>query len=125
MGLDMWLEKKKKNDAEAKYEEVAYWRKANQIREWFCEHVGGIDNCVRVQVDEEDLQKLMDDCIAVLSDHNKAKELLPTSPGFFFGSYEYDEWYFEQIKETIEMLEEVLHSKVDWDTEEVFYFEWW
>ena len=35
MGLDMYLYKKVKN---AKKQEVAYWRKANQIRGWFVRH---------------------------------------------------------------------------------------
>ncbi len=32
MGLDMWLLKKKGNEFEA----IGYWRKANQVREYFC-----------------------------------------------------------------------------------------
>lgn len=31
-----------------------------------------------------------------------AEELLPTQPGFFFGGIEYDEWYMENLKQTIE-----------------------
>jgi hypothetical protein len=31
-----------------------------------------------------------------------AEELLPTQAGFFFGGIEYDEWYMENLKQTIE-----------------------
>jgi hypothetical protein len=38
--------------------------------------------------------------------------LLPTRSGFFFGGTEYDEYYMNSIKYTINILEEVL-SEVD------------
>jgi len=34
-----------------------------------------------------------------------AKKLLPTSSGFFFGSEDYDQWYVEDIEQTIKILE--------------------
>ena len=37
-------------------------------------------------------------CDKVLDDNSLAEELLPTRSGFFFGSTDYDEWYFEDIK---------------------------
>jgi hypothetical protein len=40
----------------------------------------------------------------------RAKKLLPVSSGFFFGGQGYDEWYTEDIKHTIEILEDVLSS---------------
>lgn len=123
MGLDMYLEKRKKNVQDAEYEEVAYWRKANQIREWFAEHVG-VANCEYSKVDKNMLIQLKSDCMKVLNDHSKAENILPTSSGFFFGSTEYDEYYFEDLKNTIDMLNKII-QETDWSTEEVFYYEWW
>ena len=39
----------------------------------------------------------------------KNVDLLPTIQGFFFGSTEYDEYYYSDIDETIEILENVLN----------------
>ena len=46
-------------------------------------------------------------------DTEVAEELLPTASGFFFGGTEYDEYYFEQVVETLEVLEKELESGAD------------
>lgn len=123
MGLDMYLEKRKANSEE--YEEVAYWRKANQIREWFNSHLeNGVENCEYVQVSKEDLEQLLEDCKKVLENHDLAEDLLPTSSGCFFGSTAYDEWYFEDLEDTIKMLEKIL-KETDFENESIYYYEWW
>lgn len=43
-----------------------------------------------------------------IEDPTIAKELLPTASGFFFGSTEYDQWYINDLKDTVKMLEEIL-----------------
>ena len=127
MGLDMYLERKSKNefDTADAWEEVIYWRKANQIREWFATHLTkGVENCKRSEVTKEDLERLLKSCEMVLADHSKAEELLPTQGGFFFGSTDYDEWYFEQLEYTVPKLKEAI-KETDWDNEDVTYYEWW
>jgi len=85
--------------------QVAYWRKANQIHKWFVDNVqDGEDNCREYSVDREQLQKLLDTCHKVKADASLADEYLPPSEGFFFGSNEIDEWYWQDIDSTIEML---------------------
>jgi hypothetical protein len=37
-----------------------------------------------------------------------AHALLPRAEGFFFGSKDYDEWYVDQLKDTVEMIDKVL-----------------
>ena len=120
MGLDMYLFRREKRP---EGEEVAYWRKANQIREWFDQHVG-VANCHETPLTKEILLDLHNDCISVLNNHDLAPIIMPTSEGFFFGSTEYDEWYFEDLKDTLKMLDKVL-KETDWETEEVYYYEWW
>jgi hypothetical protein len=89
--------------------QVAYWRKANQIHKWFVDHVqNGKDDCGDYYVSREQLQLLLDTCKIVLIDREEASKLLPVQEGFFFGSYEYNEYYFSDIKDTIEQLEKVL-----------------
>lgn len=47
--------------------QVAYWRKANQIHNWFVQHCGGgEDNCQRIYVSREDLEALLKTCKQVL-----------------------------------------------------------
>ena len=119
MGLDMGLSKKVIED-----KELAYWRKANQIREWFSNNLEDFNDNGETKVAKEDLENLIEVCREVSEDHNKASELLPYSEGFFFGGTEYDEYYFEQIEETIEQINSVLET-TDWDKEEIYYWEWY
>jgi hypothetical protein len=42
-----------------------------------------------------------------------AQEMLPPSAGFFFGSTEVDDWYWEDIKDTIDKLNDALEQSVD------------
>ena len=55
MGLDMWLTKRKKVTQE---DELMYWRKANQIRGWFCNNVDGFTDNASVVVPKEKLEEL-------------------------------------------------------------------
>jgi hypothetical protein len=90
-------------------EQVGYWRKANAIHNWFVENVqGSNDDCDEYPVSKEHLAKLLELVRAVLADRSRAAELLPTTAGFFFGSQEYDEYYFEDLKETEKILETAL-----------------
>lgn len=128
MGLDMWLERKSKNekpDTDGVWNEVMYWRKANQIREWFAVNLEeGVENCRFSYVTKENLEDLVKDCKTVLDNHNKAHTLLPTSDGFFFGSTEYDDWYFKDLEETVKSLKSII-KETDWENEDVAYYEWW
>jgi hypothetical protein len=93
-------------------EEIGYWRKANQIHNWFVENVqNGIDECQESYVSREQLQSLLDICRIVKIDKDKAPQLLSTQSGFFFGGTEYDEWYYQDIDNTIEILEEALSDE--------------
>ena len=121
-------------------EEVGYWRKANQIHNWFVKNVqDGEDDCKSYYVEIEQLKKLLEICKTIkdtarlvpgkikagkkwVKDHweqqyeegkiienvDEIKEKLPTTDGFFFGSTEYDEWYLEEIKTTIKILDNVV-----------------
>ncbi|MBM5783002.1 MAG: hypothetical protein FJ368_06265 [Pelagibacterales bacterium] len=90
-------------------EEVLYWRKANQIHAWFVTNVqDDVDDCRESFIDYEKLKELLKICKKVQADHSLAEELLPSKSGFFFGSTEYDEYYFEDISYTIDELEKIL-----------------
>lgn len=88
--------------------EVAYWRKENAIHKYFVDNVqNGKDECQESYVEEDDLRDLYDKVCRVLNDNKLAEGLLPTQSGFFFGSTEYDEWYFKGLEDTKEVLEKI------------------
>ena len=99
---------------------VGYWRKANEIHKWFVRNCqDSIDDCRLVYVGREKLEELLDLCKQVTADHSKAQELLPRQEGFFFGSTEYDEWYFSGLQKTANMLEKCLTlDGMEWE----FYY---
>lgn len=45
-----------------------------------------------------------------LEDPSKAMELLPTKEGFFFGSTEYDQWYWWDLQFTMEKLDRLMEN---------------
>ena len=100
--------------------EVGYWRKANAIHNWFIQNCAdGMDDCRPVYVEREQLEELRDLCNEALTHIHNAPALLPTTSGFFFGSTEYDEWYVEDLKGTVELLDRVLTNVPEgWD----FYY---
>lgn len=89
-------------------EEAMYWRKCNAIHKFFVNTVQhGNDDCKPYYVSHEVLRDLYNRCCLILADHSKAHELLPTQDGFFFGSTEYDEWYFQDLENTVKALKEL------------------
>lgn len=98
---------------------VGYWRKVNSVHQWFVDNCGqGEDDCRPYYVAREKLIELRDLCQQVLDNPKDADELLPTQSGFFFGATEYDEYYFADIKDTVEQLNKVLAEVPEgWDFE--------
>lgn len=93
-------------------EEVAYWRKANAIHKWFVDNVqAGVDDCEPHRVEVEDLQELRDLCLKVLHGEAKAEDVLPPQAGFFFGDTFIDEYYMEDLRETVKVLDEILSEE--------------
>jgi len=88
---------------------LMYWRKSNQIHQWFVQNVqGGKDNCEEYSVSLDQLKLLSKTIEPALVSTAAASELLPTSEGFFFGSQEYDEYYFEDLKNTKEQVDKII-----------------
>ena len=132
-------------DTEHKYgwysimKQVGYWRKANEIHNWFVENVqDGEDDCdYHNECTMEILEDLLHTCKTVLDscattyrdgqvviDSSVAEELLPRCRGFFFGGDGYDEYYVSDIVDTIKILEDVL-ATTDFETQMVFYISSW
>ncbi len=110
-------------------EEAAYWRKANQIHRWFVENVqNGVDDCKEYYVDIEQLKKLVGICETVLAAKNDvlSASLLPPQEGFFFGGTELDEYYYNDVSNTIDMLKEcIINATVDNGSTDYYYQSSW
>lgn len=105
MGLDMYLYEKEVN-------QVAYWRKANAIHGWIITNAQAEDNCTPIHMDMSDIVTLRDDCQKVVEEGTEeaAWEHVPPTGGFFFGNAEVDEWYWENIKDTLAFLNELIDN---------------
>ena len=153
-----YWDKEKKYGSWSIIEQVGYWRKANQIHNWFVENVqDGEDDCnYHHEVTKEMLELLRANCIAVIKasklvngqiengwtvdksgnrvydyvdglvveDATVAERLLPTTSGFFFGATAYDEWYIDDLKETVEIIDKVLET-TDFENQMIFYVSSW
>lgn len=120
--------------------ELMYWRKANQIHNWFVQNCqGGVDDCGHYAITVADLMKLKELCEKILTMTEKRKEMrytsfgatekeevdvlyltsegveyatehLPSRTGFFFGGTEYDDWYVWTLENTIEQINDTLDT---------------
>lgn len=98
--------------------DVGYWRKANAIHDWFVrECQGGVDECQQTYVGREKLLQLKAVCEAVLTNRRDAPKLLPTASGFFFGSTDYDDWYFSDLEDTVKIIDDALSLPDHWEFE--------
>lgn len=128
MGLDMTLYRTtiqcdKFNYKNAK--EVGYWRKANAVHNWFVQNCqGGVDDCRCSVVGKDKLEELLMTCKKVMNITSSPRDLLPTTSGYFFGSTAYDEGYFYDIENTINILEKIL-AETDFTKFSIYYSSSW
>lgn len=91
--------------------EVGYWRKANQIHNWFVTNCqDGVDECQSATLDTMKLVELRDLCTRLLVNKNAAEaaEVLETASGFFFGSTEIDQYYWDDLADTVKIIDRAL-----------------
>ena len=94
-------------------EELMYWRKANHIHKYFVDHCGGgEDNCQDIYISDDMIIELVNRLKKVIKakDDKVSAELLPTGSGFFFGSIEYDEYYYQECERTLNELSDLLDN---------------
>jgi len=98
--------------------EVGYWRKANAIHGWFVENAqDGTDNCGTYYVSRKQLIELKELCESVLKNKSQAQKLLPPQKGFFFGGEDLDDWYFETLQDTVQIIDKCLKLPDEWNFE--------
>jgi hypothetical protein len=88
---------------------VGYWRKVNQIHNWFVkECADGVDECQPIRVGLDKLMELRAMVEETLEHKDKAVEYLPTASGFFFGGTEYDDYYWHGLERTKLILDKAI-----------------
>jgi hypothetical protein len=120
-------------------EHIGYWRKANAIHHWLTKDN---EDDTKTEVSYEQLLELKEDCEKVIKslesqeiiekeiddywNENKkitintwpntelALKLLPPHKGFFFGSYNIDEWYLQDLKDTVEIIDNIKNDENSW-----------
>lgn len=120
MGLDIYFYKRDKDNQNHRTE-LGYFRKVNFLVEYF-----SLENCVDHICTEGELKDLLDKCNTVLEkrDNSISEELLPTTSGFFFGSTDYDEWYYHDIEHVKETLGNII-GHYDPTKEDIIIHAWW
>jgi hypothetical protein len=106
---------------------VGYWRKANAIHGWFVKNVqDGVDDCRPYFVPREKLMELRNLCAATIKEPAMAGDILPPTQGFFFGTYEIDEWYIRDMEYTVEMIDHLFSilPENDWDYPIYYHSSW-
>ena len=111
--------------------QVGYWRKANSVHKFFVDMVqNGKDDCNEYEVPQKVIRLLRMKANKILNANyasriglkgsgvseeckRVAKKHLPPSEGFFFGSYDMDRWYIEDLERTVEICNDALFSKAD------------
>ena len=98
------LEEKVKEWTEDHYEPYdVYFRKVNFLFA-YCKNNGKMVDDWFALTDKEDIDDIIDRCEKVLNNHELASELLPTQSGFFFGGTDYDNWYFNDVKDCLKQM---------------------
>ena len=91
-------------EVEMHYEQYdAYFRKVNFLFAYF-ENKGKMLDQWFAFVDKEDVDDIIEKCELVLSHKEQANTLLPTQAGFFFGSTDYNDWYYSDVKDCLRQM---------------------
>ena len=105
--------------------QIGYFRKFNALHNYIVNNLAeGIDECQEIEITKDNLYALLDKLIRVDNNKDLAHSELPTADGFFFGNTAYDDWYFSNVKEAIEMCKLFL-TKIDFNKYDLIYQASW
>ncbi len=119
MGLDQWI-KVEFDDMSREF----YLRKNNVLRGYLINNstVEDEDNCIEREIEIETIQKLEEDCLKVIKNPDLAEKILPIKEGFFFGTYDYDEWYWTLINDLYGISKQINELP---NVSRIVYSDWW
>lgn len=108
--------------------QIGYFRKFNALHSYIVKtFADGVDNCQEILLYKEDVEKIkkvLDDVLNAHQQVEKAKEILPTQSGFFFGGTDYDEFYFEDVKDAADLMQSFLDN-FDFENYQLVYQASW
>jgi len=108
------------------YEEIEMlWegRKENHIHAFVERVTGELKGWDYRRLEKSNFENLILALQTVIADHSMAPTVLPTSSGFFFGSTDYDEWYFSDLERELTAFQGIVDN---WDDTKVYYYWcWW
>lgn len=93
------------------FEFLAYFRKVNFLFEFFSGSINEEETTAVITRGE--MEELIEKCEFVLNNRDKASEILPTCDGFFFGSLDYDDYYFESVAKVLLSFQVILENYSD------------
>ena len=101
-------------------ESDAYFRKVNFVYRYFSPKLEN-EACFVTRYDLEDLIRR---CEMVLNNEGAAEELLPTQSGFFFGSTDYDNYYYADVEDCKKQMKKLLKG-LNEDTDAIYVVMSW
>lgn len=93
------------------FEFLAYFRKVNFLFEFFSGSLN--EDETTAVITRGEMEELIEKCEFVLNNRDKADEILPTCDGFFFGSLDYDDYYFESVAKVLLSFQVILENYSD------------
>lgn len=104
--FDAYIAERNFKSVETKYQ-IGYFRKFNALHKYIVDNFAdGNDDCKPVWLGKGYCEQILEVLKSVTEEN--AAEVLPTGSGCFFGSTEYDDWYFEDVKDAIELFEHIV-----------------
>lgn len=96
--------------------QIGYFRKFNALHKYIVNnYANGVDDCQPIRLTRDQIKEMHEICTKILEDHSKAAELLPTGDGFFFGSTDYDDFYFRAVQKA-----EDLFTRIERDVPDTY-----
>lgn len=96
-------------------EEYHYWRKFNALHGYIVrEFADGEDNCQLIEIGNKDgVKKILDALTTTLkqvTDGKKEGLAMPPTGGFFFGSTDVDDWFKNNLEDSIPVFENLYNT---------------
>ena len=124
MGLDQRITMLTKREDDTLTSTVYWLRKVNCLQGYF-EEKYQTQNCIEHGFYEDDIKELKsitDKILQNKEDHDYIESNLPPTQGFFYGSDQIDEWYFEDVKQINEIMGKILKTP---NVEKTLYWCWY
>ena len=107
--------------------QIGYFRKFNALHGYIVKtFANGIDNCqdiILYKEDVEQIKKVLDDVLKANTEE-QAREILPIQSRFFFGETDYDEFYFQDVKDAAGLMQSFLDN-FDFENYQLVYRASW